>query len=52
MVREIKKKNKKYFECGECGFIYKEKSWAQKCENFCDKNNSCSIEITKHAIRI
>ena len=52
MVKIIEKSKKKYFQCEICGFIYKEKKWAQKCENFCKKNKSCSLNITKHAIKV
>jgi len=52
MVKQISKNNKEYYQCEECGFIYKEKSWAQKCENFCKKYKSCSIEITKHSVDV
>ena len=45
------KNNKKYFICEECNFAYKEKGWAEKCENWCKKHHSCNIEITKHAIQ-
>ena len=47
----VKEENKKKFKCEACGFLYKEKAWAKKCEDFCRKNHSCSIEITKHAIK-
>lgn len=52
MVKLIKKKNKKYFKCEACGFYYKDKKWAEKCEEFCNKNKSCSIEITKHSVKV
>jgi len=52
MAREIKKKGKKYFQCPVCSFYYKTNDLAQKCENFCKKHNSCSLEITKHAVEI
>ena len=52
MAKEIEKQGKKYFQCEECGFLYKDKKWAQKCEAFCKKHNSCSLEITKHAINV
>ncbi|HLE07299.1 MAG TPA: hypothetical protein VI933_01600 [archaeon] len=38
----------KSFSCKICGFAYKEKIWAEKCEAWCKKHNSCSLEITKH----
>lgn len=52
MVKLKSIKNKKYFVCEECNFLYKEKKWAQKCEDFCKKYKSCSIEITKHSVKI
>ena len=52
MVKEIEKSGKKYFECKECSLIYQDKNIAKKCEDFCKKNHACSIEITKHAIKI
>ena len=52
MVKEIEKEGKKYFQCEACGFYYKDKKWAEKCEEFCNKNKSCSVEITKHSVQI
>lgn len=52
MVKEKTKKDKKYFQCGICGFYYKDKKWAQKCEAFCKKRKSCSLEITKHSVKV
>lgn len=52
MVKEVIKNNKKYFQCEACGFYYKEDMWAKKCEDFCNKYNSCSIEITKHSVQV
>lgn len=52
MVKEIKKGKRVYFECKECGFLYKEKIWAAKCQKWCSQNKSCNLEITKHAIKI
>lgn len=52
MVKEEIKDNKKYFICEECDFAYKEKEWAEKCEEYCKKYKSCNIEITKHAVQI
>ena len=52
MVKEVIKNNKTYFKCEICNFFYKEKKWAQKCENFCKKHKSCSLEITKHSVKV
>jgi len=34
--------------CRECGFEYKDKSWAEKCEKWCKEHNSCNLEIISH----
>ncbi len=52
MVKEINYKGKNYFQCSICKFYYETKDLAQKCEDFCKKHNSCSLEITKHAVKI
>ncbi|MBI2558691.1 hypothetical protein HYW20_05185 [Candidatus Woesearchaeota archaeon] len=52
MVKEIKRSGKKYFECEACNFVYKDKKIAEECEAYCKKHYACSIEITKHAIKI
>jgi len=39
------------FQCEECMLLYKEKSWAEKCEAWCKENNSCNLEITSRAIK-
>ncbi|MBT6023019.1 hypothetical protein HOH11_00230 [Candidatus Woesearchaeota archaeon] len=46
MVKKVGKLN----ICGACGFKYKTKELASKCEAWCTKNKSCNLEITKHAI--
>ncbi len=52
MVNEIIQKDKKYFQCDICKFHYKTRDWAEKCENFCKKYNSCSLDITKHSVKL
>ena len=39
------------YRCPECGFQYREKEWAEKCEKWCKEHKSCNLEITKHAVR-
>jgi len=39
----------KKYKCKECGFYYKTKSLAEKCEEWCKKYKSCNLEITKHS---
>jgi len=36
--------------CEECGFGYKNRKWAEKCELWCKEKKSCNIEITKYAM--
>jgi len=43
-ILEMVKKGK-YYKCEECGFLYKEIKWAEKCEEWCRKNHRCNIEI-------
>ncbi len=52
MVRETKKEDGLYYICEECEFAYKERGWAQKCEDWCKERNSCSMEITRHSVKI
>ena len=44
-------RNKNLYECGKCGMKYREESWAKKCHAWCERHNSCNIEITRHAIK-
>ncbi len=46
----VKEKDNYYF-CEKCGFKYATKNFAEKCEDYCSKHNSCSLEIIKHAIQ-
>lgn len=52
MVRKIKRDGETLYACEVCGFIYKEKLWAEKCQDYCTKNNACSLEITSHAVEV
>ena len=49
MVTIITKDAQKLYQCEECGFKYKDKNIAEKCEIWCKEHNSCNIEITAHA---
>lgn len=46
----VKEKDNLY-ACEECGFAYKEKNWAEKCEAWCKEKHSCNIEITKYSVK-
>ena len=51
MVKHTNKNNKDVWVCRICGFAYKEKGLAQKCEDFCNRHHQCSLEITKHSVK-
>lgn len=38
----------KTYVCSECGYEYKEKEWALKCQKWCAENKSCNMDIIKH----
>jgi hypothetical protein len=46
----VKEENNLYI-CEECGFSYKEKVWAEKCEAWCKEHQSCNLDITKHSVK-
>jgi len=52
MVKEKIINNKSYYQCEICLFYYETKEMAQKCEDYCKKYKSCSLEITKHAVQL
>lgn len=52
MVRDISKNGEKLYACEICKLLYKERRWAEKCQNFCKKYNACSLDITHHAIKV
>ncbi len=39
------------YQCDECKLVYKDISWAKKCEAWCKKTNSCNLKITKHSTK-
>lgn len=38
------------FVCQECGYGYRERDWAEKCEAWCREHNSCNLEIIEHGL--
>ena len=43
------KTNTTFYQCGECGLLYDEREWAEKCEAWCAEHQSCNLEIISHA---
>ncbi len=52
MVREIFQNEEQYYICDVCNLSYKERSWAEKCQDYCTKYSACSLEITRHATQM
>lgn len=50
MVKIIYQNNRDLYQCEECGFKYREKELADKCERWCREHHSCNLEITSYAI--
>ncbi len=48
MVKEIEKNKRTWYVCEECGFVYAEREWAEKCEKWCREYQSCNLEIIQH----
>jgi len=48
----VRKMVKEIYICEVCNFAYKYKETAGKCEEWCRKNKSCSLEITKKSIGV
>ena len=51
MVKETNFKGKIAFKCMKCGWMYEDKKWAEKCEDYCKKHKACNIKLAKYAIK-
>lgn len=55
-VEDVKKGEKmseeKLYQCPECGLHYTDKPTMEKCQAWCSKNRSCSLDITKLSIEV
>lgn len=51
MVKVIINKNRKLYQCEECGFKYDNKEIAEKCQTWCKEHKSCNLEIIKYAVK-
>jgi len=52
MVQETNFKRKIVYKCMKCGWMYKDEDLAKKCEDWCRRHNSCSLEMAKYAIKV
>jgi len=51
MVQETNLEGQIVFKCEKCGWMYRDKSIAEKCENYCEKHRACNIEYQRFAIK-
>ena len=51
-MEETNFKGKIVYKCMKCGWLYYEKERAEKCESWCEKHNSCNLELAKYAIKM
>ena len=40
------------YKCLQCGWLYRNRLIADKCEAWCKNNRICNLEFAKHAIKI
>ncbi len=52
MVKVVNKEGEALHICEECGLAYRERTWAEECERFCSTHHACSLEITRHAVKM
>lgn len=50
MIKKIFVNGAKIYTCEICGFGYRDKDMAEKCQNWCTTHPSCNLEITKNAV--
>ena len=51
MAKDKEQTDNKTYQCGECGFWYKDKKISEKCQAWCKEHKSCNLEIIKHSIK-
>ena len=52
MVSETNFEGEIVFKCEKCGWLYRDKIIANKCEKWCKKNRSCNLDFQKYAIKL
>lgn len=50
MVVEEKYEDEKAYKCEECGFHYRDKRMAKKCEKHCRDYDACDTEIVENSL--
>ena len=52
MVKEVVLGKKRVYQCDDCKLIYKDKRFAEQCEEWCTVHHSCNLAITKNKLDI
>ena len=52
MVEETNLEGNIVYKCEKCGWLYRKREFADKCQAWCEKHKSCNLEIAKHAIKL
>ncbi len=52
MAEETNLQGEIVYKCLRCGWLYRDRLIADKCEAWCKKHKSCNLEIAKHAIKL
>ena len=50
ILTQLNKMVKEVYICEICNFAYGDKRLAEKCQDWCKKYKSCSLEITKYSM--
>lgn len=50
LVREFKVRGRIVYQCELCDIGYSDPETADRCEEYCNAHDSCSLEITKKAV--
>lgn len=45
-------KSSSIYVCKVCGFSYREKEIAERCEAWCGEHKSCNLDIISHAVEM
>ena len=51
MVEETNLEGEIIYKCEKCGWLYKDREIAQKCEKYCRRHNAYNLKYTKFAIK-
>ncbi len=52
MVKERNLEGEIVYMCEKCGWFYRDREMANKCESWCKKHRACNLKYYKFAIKI